>query len=52
MHLLGADIAVDTQLRAADRVAAEARQVDGARVGIQHNLGLGGAAVVTVYRKD
>jgi len=31
---------------------AEARQVDGARVGIQHNLGLGGAAVVTVYRKD
>src|SRR5690606_24513249 len=34
------------------RGAAEARQVDGARVGIQHNLGLGGAAVVTVYRKD
>jgi len=27
------------------------RQVDGARVALQHNLGLGGAAVVTMYRK-
>jgi len=27
------------------------RQVDGAKVAIQHNLGLGGAVVVTVYRK-
>ena len=26
------------------------RQVDGARIGLQHNIGLGGAAVVTVYR--
>jgi sterol carrier protein 2 len=26
------------------------RQVPGARVGLQHNLGLGGAAVVTMYR--
>jgi acetyl-CoA acetyltransferase len=31
---------------------AENRQVDGAKVGIQHNLGLGGAAVVSVYRRD
>ncbi len=27
------------------------RQVTGARVGLQHNLGLGGAVVVTMYRK-
>ncbi len=31
---------------------AERRQVEGARVGLQHNLGLGGACVVTMYRKD
>ena len=30
---------------------AEKRQVNGARVALQHNLGLGGAAVVTLYRK-
>ena len=30
---------------------AEKRQVEGARVALQHNLGLGGAAVVTLYRK-
>jgi len=29
---------------------AGARQVDGARIALQHNLGLGGAAVVTMYR--
>ncbi|MBX3028287.1 lipid-transfer protein [bacterium] len=34
------------------RGEAEARQVPGARVGLQHNLGLGGAAVVTIYRRD
>jgi acetyl-CoA acetyltransferase len=28
------------------------RQVEGARVGLQHNLGLGGACVVTMYRKN
>ncbi len=28
------------------------RQVKDARVGLQHNIGLGGAAVVTLYRKD
>jgi acetyl-CoA acyltransferase len=32
------------------RGTADARQVDGAKVGIQHNIGLGGAAVVSVYR--
>jgi acetyl-CoA acyltransferase len=32
------------------RGQAQARQVDGAKVGLQHNIGLGGAAVVTVYR--
>jgi acetyl-CoA acyltransferase len=31
---------------------AEKRQVAGARVGLQHNVGLGGACVVTMYRKD
>jgi acetyl-CoA acetyltransferase len=28
---------------------ADARQVEGAQIGLQHNLGLGGAAVVTMY---
>ena len=32
------------------RGSAEQRQVDGARIGLQHNLGLGGACVVTMYR--
>jgi acetyl-CoA acetyltransferase len=31
------------------RGTAEQRQVDGARVALQHNLGLGGACVVTLY---
>jgi sterol carrier protein 2 len=33
------------------RGQAEKRQVEGAKVALQHNLGLGGAAVVTAYRK-
>ena len=33
------------------RGACGPRQVEGARVAIQHNLGLGGAAVVTIYGK-
>jgi sterol carrier protein 2 len=33
------------------RGEAEKRQVKGAKVALQHNLGLGGAAVVTLYRK-
>ncbi len=28
------------------------RQVEGARIGLQHNIGLGGACVVTLYRKN
>lgn len=32
------------------RGEAEERQVQGAKVALQHNLGLGGAAVVTMYR--
>ena len=32
------------------RGQAEKRQVEGARVGLQHNLGLGGACVVTMYK--
>jgi len=32
------------------RGTAAARQVGGARTALQHNIGLGGAAVVTVYR--
>jgi sterol carrier protein 2 len=34
------------------RGEAEQRQVEGARVALQHNLGLGGACVVTMYRKN
>lgn len=32
------------------RGEADKRQVEGARLALQHNIGLGGAAVVTVYR--
>ena len=34
------------------RGQAEKRQVPGAKVALQHNLGLGGACVVTMYRRD
>jgi acetyl-CoA acetyltransferase len=34
------------------RGEAGARQVPGARVALQHNIGLGGAAVVTMYTKQ
>ena len=34
------------------RGAAGERQVDGAKVALQHNLGLGGACVMTMYRRD
>ena len=33
------------------RGKADKRQVAGAKIALQHNLGLGGAAVVTLYRK-
>ncbi len=31
---------------------AGVRQVEGAKVALQHNIGLGGSAVVAIYRKD
>jgi acetyl-CoA acetyltransferase len=34
------------------RGQADQRQVPNAKVGLQHNLGLGGACVVTMYRRD
>lgn len=34
------------------RGTADARQVDVARIALQHNLGLGGACVVTLYQKN
>jgi acetyl-CoA acetyltransferase len=34
------------------RGQADKRQVEGARVGLQHNLGLGGACVMSIYRRD
>ena len=34
------------------RGTASARQVEGARIGLQHNIGLGGACVVTLYQKN
>ncbi len=52
-HPLGATgLAQCTELVWHLRGQAEDRQVEGAKVALQHNLGLGGAAVVTMYRKD
>ncbi|OFW60119.1 MAG: hypothetical protein A2W01_11600 [Candidatus Solincola sediminis] len=34
------------------RGEAGVRQVEDARIGLQHNIGLGGCVVVTMYRKD
>ena len=34
------------------RGTAEARQVEGARIALQHNLGLGGACVLTIYARN
>lgn len=49
-HPLGATgLAQCAELTSQLRGTAEARQVQGAKAGIQHNIGLGGAAVVTVY---
>jgi sterol carrier protein 2 len=51
-HPLGATgLAQCAELNWQLRGEAEARQVDGAKIALQHNLGLGGAAVVAMYRK-
>ena len=51
-HPLGATgLAQCSELTWQLRGQAAKRQVDGARVGLQHNIGLGGAAVVTVYKQ-
>ena len=51
-HPLGATgLAQCSELSWQLRGEADKRQVEGAKVALQHNLGLGGAAVVTMYRK-
>ena len=51
-HPLGATgLAQCTELVQQLRGTADKRQVEGARLALQHNLGLGGAAVVAMYRK-
>lgn len=50
-HPLGATgLAQCTELVQQLRGTADARQVKGARTALQHNLGLGGACVVTLYQ--
>jgi acetyl-CoA acetyltransferase len=52
-HPLGATgLAQCYELTQQLRGRADARQVDGARLGLQHNLGLGGACVVTLYGRE
>ena len=51
-HPLGATVLAQCfELTHQLRGTAEQRQVDGARLALQHNLGLGGACVVTLYEK-
>ena len=51
-HPLGATgLAQCTELVQQLRGTADKRQVPGARLALQHNLGLGGACVVTLYEK-
>jgi len=51
-HPLGATgLAQCTELVHQLRGTADKRQVDGARLALQHNLGLGGACVVTLYER-
>ena len=50
-HPLGATgLAQCYELTQQLRGRAEQRQVEGARLALQHNLGLGGACVVTLYQ--
>ncbi|MFE3546364.1 lipid-transfer protein [Nocardia sp. NPDC059177] len=50
-HPLGATgLAQCSELTWQLRGTADARQVDNARIALQHNIGLGGAVVVTAYR--
>jgi len=50
-HPLGATgLAQCSELTWQLRGKADKRQVEGAKVGLQHNIGLGGAAVVSVYK--
>lgn len=52
-HPLGATgLAQCSELTWQLRGQAGKRQVEGARIALQHNIGLGGAAVVTLYRKN
>jgi sterol carrier protein 2 len=52
-HPLGATgLAQCTELVWQLRGQAEKRQVQNAKVALQHNLGLGGACVITIYRND
>ncbi len=52
-HPLGATgLAQCTELVWQLRGQAQDRQVEGARIALQHNLGLGGACVMTMYRRD
>ena len=52
-HPLGATgLAQCTELVWQLRGQADKRQVPGAKVALQHNLGLGGACVITMYRRD
>jgi acetyl-CoA acetyltransferase len=51
-HPLGATgLAQCTELVAQLRGTAGSRQVEGARLALQHNLGLGGACVTTIYER-
>ncbi|HEX7935261.1 MAG TPA: lipid-transfer protein [Paraburkholderia sp.] len=50
-HPIGATgLAQCTELVQQLRGRADKRQVEGARIALQHNVGIGGAAVVTMYR--
>ena len=52
-HPLGATgLAQCYELTQQLRGNAEQRQVEGARLGLQHNVGLGGASVITLYGRN